>query len=41
VDHDDDRTRAVTVREEQLAVLARIVSVAVQRALDGAERSAF
>jgi hypothetical protein len=34
VDDDDDRIRTVAVGDEQLTVLARIVSVAVQRALD-------
>jgi hypothetical protein len=37
VNDDDDRVRTTLVRQEQLAALARVVSVAVQRALDGAE----
>jgi hypothetical protein len=34
VDDDDDRVRSALVRDEQLGELARVVSVAVQRALD-------
>jgi hypothetical protein len=36
VDDDDNRKRAVAVGQEELAMLARVISVAVERALDAA-----